>query len=263
MSLQTASDFSGGFERPLLWSPPKGNISATLLQDKRAVLVERLRIIAASHSRVRLASSLSAEDQVLADIILTELTHTPNQHIDIFTLETGRLHPATLALLEQVKRRYDYEIKLYRPEAGQLAEYINTYGLNGFYDSLEARKKCCQIRKIIPLDQALAQADAWITGQRREQSVTRTELALQEQDTARNILKYNPLFDWTEAEIWAYVEQYDLPVNVLHDQGYPSIGCDPCTKAVRAGEDPRAGRWWWESRDSKECGLHVSPAPAA
>lgn len=243
-----------------MWSPPKGNVSTALLQEKRGVLTERLRAIARSHSRIRLASSLSAEDQVITDIILRDLYPAGHTSIDIFTLGTGRLHPETLALIEEVKQQYQYDINIYRPDPVQIDSYASHYGLNGFYDSLEARKKCCQIRKIDPLNIALQDADAWITGQRREQSVTRTELALQEQDTARNILKYNPLFDWSEAEIWAYVELYNLPVNALHARGYPSIGCEPCTKAVRVGEDLRAGRWWWESQDSKECGLHVSPA---
>ncbi|NLY65407.1 MAG: phosphoadenylyl-sulfate reductase [Alcaligenaceae bacterium] len=262
MSLDASSNSSSLFERPLLWSPPKGNISRQLIQEKRQVLARRLGTIAQQHACIRLASSLSAEDQVIADIILTDLQRAGHTAIDIFTLETGRLHQETLALLDAVKQKYQYEIKIYQPDPVQVEAYIRRDGLNGFYDSLESRKKCCLIRKIDPLNRALQDADAWITGQRREQSVTRTELEFQEHDGARNIFKYNPLFDWSEAEIWAYVEQYDLPVNVLHYQGYPSIGCEPCTKAVRAGEDPRAGRWWWESRDSKECGLHVSPAPA-
>src|SRR5690606_6170939 len=199
---------------------------------------------------------------VITDVILREAGKSEQyrdiaRHIDIFTLETGRLPIATLALLDQIQARYGTQLAIYRPDQAAVQAYIDQYGMNGFYESLQARRQCCDIRKVVPLAAALADADAWITGQRREQSVTRSDLALHEHDEARGISKYNPLFDWSEQEIWAYVEQYSVPVNALHYQGYPSIGCDPCTKAIRVGEDPRAGRWWWENQDSRECGLHV------
>ncbi len=245
------------FERPILWSPPSRKPDQAALNAKSAQLRERLRAIARDHRRVRLASSLSAEDMVITDVILRDNDKAVSENIDIFTLETGRLPAETLALLDDIEGRYGARLEIYRPDDALVQDFIAQYGLNGFYESLEARKACCHIRKVVPLAAALSEADAWITGQRREQSVTRTDLALAEHDSARGIEKYNPLFDWTEQEIWAYVEQFSVPVNALHYEGYPSIGCDPCTKAVRAGEDPRAGRWWWENQNNRECGLHV------
>ena len=138
-----------------------------------------------------------------------------------------------------------------------MAGYVAAYGLNGFYDSVDLRKSCCQIRKVEPLGRALNGKRAWLTGQRRSQSTTRSELAVQEHDAAHGLEKFNPLADWSEADVWHYLRQHQVPYNALHDQGYPSIGCAPCTRAVQPGEDIRAGRWWWETPESKECGLHV------
>ena len=172
-------------------------------------------------------------------------------------LQTGRLNAETLDLADEVRRHYPaLDFRLYYPEEKAVEEYVQTHGLNAFYDSVELRKRCCHIRKVEPLNRALADADAWLTGQRRGQSVTRSELTLAEHDNARGIAKYNPIFDWSEQEVWAYTLQQRLPFNELYRQGYPSIGCEPCTMPVKEGEDIRSGRWWWESRDSKECGLH-------
>ncbi|RDU94610.1 phosphoadenylyl-sulfate reductase [Trinickia dinghuensis] len=219
--------------------------------------IERLHAfvddIAQRHARIKLASSLAAEDMVLTHAILSR-----QAPIGIFSLNTGRLHAETLGMIDRVRERYGYEIEQFHPQAEAVDEYAKTHGLNAFYESVELRKRCCEIRKVEPLNRALAGVDAWVTGQRREQSVTRTELHEEERDAARNIAKYNPLADWTEGEVWAYLKLFDVPVNPLHARGYPSIGCEPCTRAVRPGEDSRAGRWWWESRDSKECGLHVT-----
>jgi phosphoadenosine phosphosulfate reductase len=209
--------------------------------------------IAQRHARIKLASSLAAEDMVLTHAILSR-----KAPIGIFSLNTGRLHAETVGMIDRVRERYDYEIEQFHPQAEAVEDYAKTHGLNAFYESVELRKRCCEIRKVEPLNRALAGVDAWVTGQRREQSVTRTELHEQEHDAARDIAKYNPLADWTEGEVWAYLKRFDVPVNPLHARGYPSIGCEPCTRAVRPGEDSRAGRWWWESRDSKECGLHVT-----
>lgn len=218
-------------------------------------LVERLREVAGEFRNVGFASSLGAEDMVLTDAILTA-----GLPITIFTLDTGRLHKETLAVIDKVREKYGYEIEAVRPDAAEVARYVADHGLNAFYESVELRKSCCFIRKVEPLKRALAGRDAWITGQRRGQSVTRTELPLREQDAAHGgIAKFNPLADWSEAEVWAYIKDRGVPYNALHDRGYPSIGCEPCTRAIRPGEDVRAGRWWWESRDNKECGLHVSP----
>lgn len=222
------------------------------LAQREAVLVERLQRIAVAHRGVKFASSLAAEDMLLTHAILTA-----GLPIAIFTLNTGRLHAETVGMIERVKTRYGYEITQYHPQPEAVRAHVDTHGLNAFYESVDLRKACCQIRKVEPLGRALAGADAWLTGQRREQSVTRGELALAEHDHARGIAKYNPLFDWSEAQVWAYLTSRDVPVNPLHARGYPSIGCEPCTRAIRPGEDSRAGRWWWENRDSKECGLHA------
>ncbi len=198
------------------------------------------------------ASSLAAEDMVLTDLILrAELP------IGIFTLETGRLHTETLSMLERIKETYGVEVMLYRPEKTAVDHYVHKHGLNAFYDSVALRKECCRIRKIEPLNRALTGHLAWITGQRRAQSTTRIELDVQEYDAAHSMTKFNPLADWSEDEIWHYIRSQNVPYNPLHDRGYPSIGCEPCTRAVQPGEDIRAGRWWWENPETKECGLHV------
>ena len=227
------------------------------LAAKIAELDTFLDAIAQRHTAVKLASSLAAEDMVLTHAILSR-----KLGIGIFSLNTGRLHAETLGMLDKVEARYGYEIEQLHPQREAVAEYVASQGVNAFYESVDLRKRCCEIRKVEPLNRALAGVQAWVTGQRREQSVTRAELHLEEQDVARGIAKYNPLADWSEADVWAYLSAFDVPVNLLHARGYPSIGCEPCTRAVRPGEDSRAGRWWWESRESKECGLHIAIAPA-
>ncbi|MGK5013464.1 phosphoadenylyl-sulfate reductase [Janthinobacterium sp. MDB2-8] len=208
--------------------------------------------IAADFSPAVFASSLAAEDMVLTDMILKA-----KLPIGIFSLETGRLHQETLAVLDKVKARYDHDITLYRPQPEAVAAYVEQNGINAFYNSVEMRRECCRIRKVEPLGRALAGNKAWITGQRRAQSTTRAELHVQEDDAAHAMTKFNPLADWSEQDVWDYIRANDVPYNALHDQGYPSIGCEPCTRAVQPGEDVRAGRWWWENPDSKECGLHM------
>ncbi|KHA79140.1 phosphoadenosine phosphosulfate reductase [Janthinobacterium lividum] len=213
---------------------------------------QTLTRIAADFSPAVFASSLAAEDMVLTDMILKA-----KLPIGIFSLETGRLHQETLAVLDKVKTRYDHDITLYRPQPEAVAAYVEQNGLNAFYNSVEMRRECCRIRKVEPLGRALAGNKAWVTGQRRAQSTTRAELHVQEDDAAHAMTKFNPLADWSEEDVWAYIRANDVPYNALHDQGYPSIGCEPCTRAVQPGEDVRAGRWWWENPDSKECGLHM------
>ena len=217
-------------------------------------LTARLEAIVAEFPRAAFASSLGAEDMVVTDAILSA-----GLPIAIFTLETGRLHQETLDLLERVRSHYGHEIEAFRPDPDAMARYVNEHGLNAFYESVDLRKRCCHIRKVEPLARALTGRDAWITGLRRSQSVTRTDLPLREHDTVHGIPKFNPLADWSEAEVWACIRARAVPYNALHDRGYPSIGCEPCTRAIRPGEDVRAGRWWWESSNAKECGLHVSP----
>ncbi|BCF97918.1 phosphoadenosine phosphosulfate reductase [Paraburkholderia sp. PGU19] len=234
--------------------------SATGITAELQAKIERLDAlldsIAQRHDKVKLASSLAAEDMLLTHAILSR-----GVKIGIFSLNTGRLHAETLGMIDRVRERYGYEIEQFHPLADSVDEYVAQHGLNAFYESIDLRKRCCEIRKVEPLNRALSEVGAWVTGQRREQSVTRAELHEEEQDHARNIGKYNPLADWTEADVWAYLKAFDVPVNPLHARGYPSIGCEPCTRAVRPGEDSRAGRWWWESRDTKECGLHITTIP--
>ena len=218
------------------------------LANTRAILQN----IAQEFSPAVFASSLAAEDMVLTDLILRE-----KLNIGIFSLETGRLHAETLGMLDKVKATYGAEIVLYKPEASAVDAYVAQHGLNAFYDSVDMRKECCRIRKVEPLNRALAGNKAWITGQRRTQAATRTELAVQEDDIAHGMQKFNPLADWSEEDVWHYIRSNNVPYNPLHEKGYPSIGCDPCTRAIQPGEDVRAGRWWWENPESKECGLHV------
>ncbi len=221
---------------------------ATRVQDTRAIL-ER---IAAEFTPAVFASSLAAEDMVLTDLILKN-----KLPIGIFSLETGRLHQETLAVLEQVKAHYGYEIALFRPQTEAVDAYVAANGLNAFYDSVEMRRECCRVRKVEPLGRALLGNKAWVTGQRRAQSATRSDLRVEEDDPAHFMTKFNPLADWSEEEVWEYIRTNNVPYNALHDRGYPSIGCEPCTRAIQPGEDVRAGRWWWENPESKECGLHV------
>ncbi len=221
---------------------------ATLIAETSATLERVVR----DFTPAVFASSLAAEDMVLTDLILKA-----KLPIKIFSLETGRLHPETLAMLDRVKERYGYEIALYKPQPEAVEAYVAQNGLNAFYDSVEMRRECCRIRKVEPLGRALAGNQAWVTGQRRAQSATRTSLMVEEDDPAHFMTKFNPLADWSEQDVWDYIRANDVPYNALHDQGYPSIGCAPCTRAIEPGEDVRAGRWWWENPESKECGLHM------
>jgi len=165
--------------------------------------------------------------------------------------------PKRWACWTRIRQTYGYDVTPYRPEPAAVDSYVAQHGRNGFYDSVELRKECCRIRKIEPLNRALAGNTSWVTGQRRAQSVTRAALDVQEADPAHDMVKFNPLADWSEEDVWEYLRANQVPYNPLHDKGFPSIGCEPCTRAVEPGEDVRAGRWWWENPDSKECGLHV------
>ena len=221
---------------------------------KVEALEQLLERVARENAPAALASSLSAEDMVITDAILRR-----KLDIGIFTLDTGRLHADTLNVLSAIRERYGYEVQVFRPDPAAVSDYIESFGRDAFYESVELRKRCCHIRKVEPLERALAGKEAWITGQRREQTATRVGLQVEDYDAARGIVKLNPLADWTETEVWDYIRERDVPYNVLHDQGYRSIGCAPCTRPTTAGEDVRAGRWWWELREARECGLHVGP----
>jgi phosphoadenosine phosphosulfate reductase len=219
--------------------------------EKSALVMARLNTIIARHPNVVFANSLGAEDMVLMDMIAGD-----NLPIGIFTLDTGRLNEETYALLAEVQKRYEREIQIMTPDYTALEPWVREHGINGFYDSVENRKACCQIRKLEPLARALKGKDAWITGLRAAQSVTRQNMDWEDFDTLNNLPKFNPLIEWSEKEIWAYIDLHHVPYNQLHDRFYPSIGCAPCTRAITPGEDVRAGRWWWENPETKECGLH-------
>lgn len=224
----------------------------TQLADLTAATRATLQRVAAEFSPAVFASSLAAEDMVLTDLILRS-----GLPIGIFSLDTGRLHAETLAVLDAVKETYGHDIAVFRPDPAAVDAYVTAKGKNAFYDSVELRRECCNIRKVEPLGRALAGKRAWITGQRRSQSATRATLEVQEDDPAHGMVKFNPLADWSEQDVWDYIRANKVPYNALHDRGYPSIGCEPCTRAIQPGEDVRAGRWWWENPESKECGLHV------
>jgi len=218
-------------------------------------LEETLRGIAASFSPAALASSLSAEDMVLTDAIAR--ARLP---ISVFALDTGRLHGDTLDLIEKTRTHYGIEVTLFTPDPAAVSEYVRSHGKDAFYRSVELRKRCCEMRKVEPLGRALAGKRAWLTGQRREHSATRARLAEREFDAAHGLEKFNPLAAWSEGEVWEYVHAHRVPYNPLYDQGYRSIGCAPCTRPVVAGEDARAGRWWWEIVEHRECGIHLKNA---
>ncbi len=202
--------------------------------------------------RIALASSLSAEDQVLTHMVLSI-----NPAARIFILDTGRLPVETYDLIEATMQRYGMHYEILFPEAADVEEMTSRHGPNSFYQSIEQRKACCFVRKVKPLRRVLSTLDVWITGLRKEQALTRGDLEIIQWDEANGLVKLNPLADWTHQQVWDYIHRNSLPYNKLHDQGYPSIGCAPCTRAVKAGEDIRAGRWWWETPEQKECGLHL------
>ncbi len=203
--------------------------------------------------QVALACSFGAEDMVLVDM-LHRATVSPR----VFVLDTGRLHQETYDVMARAREKYGIDFDVYYPQTDAVERLLHDKGPNSFYDSIENRKECCYVRKVEPLARALSAVDAWITGLRRSQSVTRTDLPVVEVDEAHGgILKINPLANWAEQDVWDYIGANDVPYNKLHDRGFPSIGCVPCTRAIQPGEDLRAGRWWWESPEHKECGLHI------
>ena len=218
-----------------------------------SALERTLREIAERYSPVALASSLQAEDMVITDVIARL-----RLLIGVFVLDTGRLHEDTLAQIPEIRQRYGLEVQIYEPQAGAVANYVQFYGRDAFYGSIGLRQRCCEIRKVEPLARALAGKRAWITGQRREHSPNRAELAEREFDAARGVEKFNPLAAWSGVAVWEYIRAHDVPYNRLYDQGYRSIGCAPCTRPTLPGEDVRAGRWWWERPETKECGLHLA-----
>ncbi len=247
---------AGAASQPI--SPAAGAAEAARLDDAIAAapdLVARLRLIA-DHvpGRVAFSTSLGIEDQaVFAGIALAELP------FDVFTLDTGRHFPETLETLSATEARYDRRIRIVFPDATEVEALVARDGIMGFRQAIENRKACCNVRKVHPLNKALAGADGWITGLRRDQSAGRAHVPFAEWDANLSLIKLNPIADWSLEALEAYVEANAVPVNPLHARGFPSIGCQPCTRAIHPGEDIRAGRWWWENEDGKECGLHNRP----
>lgn len=227
---------------------------AELIEQTRGLTPEALLALLAGRfgPRMALATSLGAEDQVLTDMLCKQASNP-----QVFTLDTGRLPPETYDTIDATNRRYGIRIEMLFPDREQVERMVREGGPNLFYDSVENRKRCCFVRKVEPLRRKLATLDAWITGLRREQAVTRAEVPPVQWDEGNGLIKVNPLADWTTEQVWDYIRRHDVPYNPLHDKGYPSIGCAPCTRAVAPGEDLRAGRWWWEQPEHKECGLHV------
>ena len=211
--------------------------------------------IARDYAPATVASSLGAEDMILTDLVLRH-----KLPLEIFSLDTGRLPLETYELMDRLQKHYGLKLKVFYPQAETLQNYVQNQGINAFYTSVDSRKTCCAIRKVEPLQRALTGHKAWITGLRTEQSTTRTALPLSEFDSNNQLQKFNPLASWSEKEVWAYIKMNEVPYNALHDKFYPSIGCAPCTRPVSLGEDVRAGRWWWENPESKECGLHIKKA---
>jgi phosphoadenosine phosphosulfate reductase len=224
------------------------------LAERTSELISYLKKIQADQSPTTFACSFGAEDMVLLDAVATNA-----RKIEVFTLDTGRLPEETQTLLETVRDKYPIAIRTYFPDAAEIESWVAQNGPNAFYKSVGQRQQCCNIRKVKPLQRALSGKKSWITGLRRDQSQARQTLQLEGWDDANGLVKINPLLDWTNDDVWTYIKTHDVPYNALHDRGYPSIGCAPCTRAVKPGEDIRAGRWWWES-SAKECGLHQHKA---
>ena len=201
--------------------------------------------------KITFGTSMGAEDQVI-----THMLSASGMPYKIFTLDTARLFPETYELIDRTNKRYKTQIDLFFPDYHEVEEMVAEHGINLFYDSIDKRHLCCQIRKLNPLKRALEGREAWFTGLRRSQSVTRTDMQIVEWDDNAGKIKVNPLIEWSEEDVWNFIDEQKIPFNPLHKKGYPSIGCQPCTRAVMEGEDVRAGRWWWENPDDRECGLH-------
>ena len=224
---------------------------STVVRERAADNIAQLRGAVSEFKKVCYANSLGLEAMVLTDLICTSVPE-----IEIFSIDTGRLYPETYDLLERVQRRYGRALRIYYPNADTLEGWVGANGINGFRDGVDQRRGCCAIRKVEPFKRALAGHAAWVTGIRHSQSASRALAARVEWDAQFGLQKVSPLLDWSEKEIWEYIRKKRLQYNTLHDTGFPSIGCAPCTRAIQPGESERSGRWWWERADSRECGLH-------
>jgi phosphoadenosine phosphosulfate reductase len=232
------------------------NRPSARFEAKVASSIQLLQTAVTERPMLTQASSLGAEDMVV-----THLIHLAGIQSGIFVLDTGKLHPETLAVIGQIEQRYARSVEVFRPKNESVIKFVRQHGEEAMYGSLALRKTCCDIRKMEPLARALAGKDGWITGLRREQSNARAEVAdiVEESGTWGRRVKVSPLVDWTWGDVWHFIAEHRLDYNALHDQFYPSIGCAPCTRAISVGEDFRSGRWWWEQEEAKECGLHVQP----
>ncbi len=220
---------------------------------EKSLMATRLLTLATHEfSPVAFSTSLGAEDMVVLDMIASN-----DLDIEVFTLDTGRLQQETYDVLTRAEKRYGRRIRVYTPRHDLVEAFVNSRGINGFYDAIDNRKACCHARKVEPLKRALDGKKGWVTGLRAEQAATRAGLKPFAHDHVFDLIKVNPLINWSEREIWTYIRANGVPYNALHDRGYPSIGCAPCTRAIQPGEDVRAGRWWWETPETKECGLHA------
>jgi phosphoadenosine phosphosulfate reductase len=234
------------------------------LQARAQDSVSQLESALAEFKNVCYANSLGPESMVLTDLIWGPAAGTQTaapsaaalSEIEIFSIDTGRLYPETYDLMERVQQRYGRALRIYYPLAGDLEGWVGANGINGFRDGIDQRRGCCAIRKVEPFRRAVSGRGAWITGIRRAQSASRAMAAPVAWDGEYGLHKVSPLLEWTEKEIWEYIRRKRLPYNTLHDKGFPSIGCAPCTRAVQPGDDQRSGRWWWERNESRECGLH-------
>jgi phosphoadenosine phosphosulfate reductase len=229
------------------------------LQGRVQVSISQLAAALAEFKNVCYANSLGPESMVLTDLIWGSAEGTDAgalAAIEIFSIDTGRLYPETYDLIERVQQRYGRALRIYYPQAADVEGWVGANGINGFRDGIEQRRGCCAIRKVEPFRRAISGRGAWVTGIRRAQSAGRAMAAPVAWDGEYGLHKVSPLLDWTEKEVWEYIRRKRLPYNTLHDKGFPSIGCAPCTRAVQPGDDQRSGRWWWERSESRECGLH-------
>jgi phosphoadenosine phosphosulfate reductase len=213
--------------------------------------IDLIKYILENHKNIAFSTSLGAEDQVITDMI-----YKVDKKTKVFTLDTGRLHSQTYKVMDETNLKYGVKIEVFFPKYEDVQNLYKVQGVNGHFETIEKRKNCCNIRKIEPLKRALKGVDIWITGLRASQSVTREAMPLIEWDDNFKVIKINPLINWIEEDVWDYIKENRVPYNKLHDMGFPSIGCEPCTRAIKDGEDIRAGRWWWEDPAHKECGLH-------
>jgi len=261
MSPRTQSTATNTAKQPAAASTAASGPSRARALDERLANLSTLeaRIAAIAEvipGRVAFSTSLGIEDQAVLDAIARG-----NAGFDVFTLDTGRHFPETLETLDTTILRYGIPVRVVAPDAGELETLVARDGVMGFRLSVESRKACCDIRKVRPLNRALASAGGWITGLRRSQSSGRADIPFAAWDEEHQLIKLNPIADWSLDELETYIAEHDVPVNPLHAKGFPSIGCQPCTRAILPGEDIRAGRWWWENEDGKECGLHNRPKP--